>query len=48
MEFPSGEEGKARTAAFELPREITELVAQGMELGAADDKVSGIKLDVII
>ena len=31
--------GKARTGAFCLPREIAELVRQGVELGEADDRV---------
>jgi len=32
-------EGKARTASFGLPQQIARLVAEGMELGAADDLV---------
>lgn len=34
-------EGKARTAAFMLPPPIAELIAGGMQLGEADDKVFG-------
>jgi inosine/xanthosine triphosphatase len=33
--------GKGRTAAFTLPREIADLVRQGVELGVADDRVFG-------
>jgi len=33
--------GKARTGAFYLPQVLAELVRQGMELGAADDRVFG-------
>jgi len=33
--------GKGRTGAFCLPREIAELVRQGVELGEADDRVFG-------
>lgn len=36
-----GLRGESRTAAFYLPREIARLVAQGMELGEADDVVFG-------
>ncbi len=32
-------EGKARTAAFELPSSIKELIEQGYELGLADDLI---------
>jgi inosine/xanthosine triphosphatase len=34
----SNQEGKAKTASFELPKKIAELV-QGIELGVADDMV---------
>ena len=37
----SGMIGRGRTSAFYLPREVAELVAGGMELGPADDKVFG-------
>jgi inosine/xanthosine triphosphatase len=33
--------GKARTGTFFLPRAVTELVEQGIELGTADDMVFG-------
>ncbi len=33
--------GTARTGSFELPPKVAELVATGMELGAADDVVFG-------
>jgi inosine/xanthosine triphosphatase len=33
--------GQARTAAFALPFEISYLVRQGVELGAADDRIFG-------
>jgi inosine/xanthosine triphosphatase len=33
--------GKGRTGAFCLPREIADLVRQGVELGEADDRVFG-------
>lgn len=33
--------GKGRTGAFCLPREVAELVRQGVELGEADDRVFG-------
>lgn len=36
-----GGHGEARTAAFALPREVAELVRQGIELGEADDRVFG-------
>lgn len=36
------QEGKARSASYELPRRIGELIAQGMELGDADDLVFGV------
>lgn len=36
-----GATGKGRTGAFCLPREIAELVRQGVELGEADDRVFG-------
>jgi inosine/xanthosine triphosphatase len=32
-------QGKARTASFELPNEVARLVREGMELGHADDVV---------
>ncbi len=32
-------EGKARTATFQLPEKIKELIDQGIELGVADDMV---------
>ncbi len=35
--------GKARTATFCLPRKISQLVKQGLELGEADDMVFGLK-----
>ena len=31
--------GEARTATFQLPEKISELIGQGMELGHADDRV---------
>ena len=34
-------EGRSRTASFELPPPVAELVRQGMELGHADDQVFG-------
>ncbi len=37
----SGKMGKARSGAFQLPDEIARLIAQGMELGHADDQVFG-------
>ncbi len=36
-----GVRGESRTAAFYLPREVARLVAQGVELGEADDRVFG-------
>jgi inosine/xanthosine triphosphatase len=33
--------GRSRTGSFILPREISELVQQGVELGHADDRVFG-------
>ncbi|MEZ4668205.1 MAG: inosine/xanthosine triphosphatase [Anaerolineae bacterium] len=33
--------GKGRTGAFCLPREVADLVRQGVELGEADDRVFG-------
>jgi non-canonical (house-cleaning) NTP pyrophosphatase len=33
--------GTARTASFFLPKQIRDLVLEGMELGDADDKVFG-------
>ena len=33
--------GSARTASFSLPRQISELIKTGMELGSADDAVFG-------
>ena len=33
--------GKSRTATFYLPRKVSQLVRQGMELGDADDAVFG-------
>jgi non-canonical (house-cleaning) NTP pyrophosphatase len=36
-----GRMGKARSGAFVLPREVTVLVAEGLELGDADDRVFG-------
>jgi len=44
---PCGREGRARTASFPLPPAVSALVAQGVELGEADDRVfrrSGSKL----
>lgn len=35
--------GKARTASFDLPPSVAELVGAGMELGHADDQVFGRK-----
>ncbi|PIQ48040.1 MAG: inositol monophosphatase [Cytophagales bacterium CG12_big_fil_rev_8_21_14_0_65_40_12] len=35
----NNQEGKAKTASFELPKKIAELVNQGIELGIADDMV---------
>ncbi|MDA8016512.1 MAG: inosine/xanthosine triphosphatase [Thermoanaerobaculia bacterium] len=37
----SGRRGESRTANFELPPEVVELVRAGMELGEADDRVFG-------
>ncbi|MEM6795517.1 MAG: inosine/xanthosine triphosphatase [Acidobacteriota bacterium] len=34
-----GREGRARTAAFQLPPEVARLVRSGLELGEADDRV---------
>jgi inosine/xanthosine triphosphatase len=34
-----GSEGKAKSGTFVLPREVSELVRQGIELGDADDMV---------
>jgi inosine/xanthosine triphosphatase len=36
-----GQQGSARTAQFRLPKEVQRLVAGGMELGDADDRVFG-------
>ena len=36
---PHGREGRSRTAAFQLPPEVAELVRSGVELGVADDRV---------
>lgn len=36
-----GKIGKGRTGAFCLPREVADLVRQGIELGEADDRVFG-------
>src|SRR3954453_20229288 len=36
-----GRIGEARTATFQLPRRIAELVRAGVELGEADDRVFG-------
>jgi inosine/xanthosine triphosphatase len=36
-----GRMGRARSGAFVLPSEITALIAQGLELGDADDRVFG-------
>ena len=36
---PDGREGRSRTAAFQLPPEVAELVRSGVELGVADDRV---------
>ncbi len=33
--------GKSRTATFYLPKEVADLVRQGIELGEADDRVFG-------
>jgi len=38
IKSPQGE-GKARTASFELPQQVAQLVSSGMELGMADDHV---------
>lgn len=35
--------GKARSGTFFLPKAVTELVAQGIELGIADDMIFGSK-----
>ncbi len=35
----SNQQGKARTATFQLPKKIQELIYQGIELGVADDMV---------
>lgn len=40
-EGPGVRVGKGRTGAFCLPREVAELVRQGVELGDADDRVFG-------
>lgn len=37
----AGKVGRGRTSAFYLPPEVARLVAGGMELGPADDKVFG-------
>ncbi len=37
-----GREGQARTAAFQLPLRVAQLVSEGHELGAADDRVFGV------
>jgi len=42
-EFPRTKTGKARTASFFLPKKISELIDQGIELGEADDIVFGLK-----
>lgn len=39
--YGHGRSGKAKTASFILPREVSELVNQGIELGEADDRVFG-------
>jgi|AntRauMFilla1563_2_1112583.scaffolds.fasta_scaffold407873_1 non-canonical (house-cleaning) NTP pyrophosphatase len=36
---PEGAESKARSASFVLPKELADLVRDGMELGDADDQV---------
>lgn len=36
-----GRIGKAQTGVFTLPREVAQLVQQGMELGEADDRIFG-------
>ena len=41
LHVPSGRWGVARSAAFDLPPRIAELVRGGMELGHADDLVFG-------
>lgn len=35
------QKGKAKSASFALPKAVTQLIKQGMELGAADDIVFG-------
>ncbi len=37
-----GCKGQARTAAFQLPPRVAQLVSEGHELGAADDLVFGV------
>lgn len=39
--FSAGRVGRGRTATFFLPEQIAGLVRNGMELGAADDRVFG-------
>lgn len=39
LQGPDGRQGRARTAAFQLPPEVAELVRAGVELGEADDRV---------
>lgn len=34
--------GRARSASYELPKRVGELIGQGMELGEADDAVFGV------
>lgn len=40
LSVPAGRVSTARSAEFLLPRQLSELVLGGMELGAADDAVS--------
>lgn len=41
--YDGARQGTAKTASFQLPQRIAELVRSGMELGAADDIVFGTK-----
>ena len=37
-----GQAGRARSASYELPKAICDLIRQGMELGDADDLIFGV------
>jgi len=41
IEHKNGKIGRSRTASFDLPTEISELIKQGKELGEADDIIFG-------